>query len=69
MYQKAKINVDGIDAMVRGYSGRMRFVPGTSPEFILRLKKEDKGNLLRQAEFVISDMTQLIMVASETGTK
>lgn len=66
MYQKAKINVDGIDAMVRGYSGRMRFVPGTSPEFILRLKKEDKGNLLRQAEFVISDMTQLIMV-SETG--
>lgn len=61
MYNRANINVDGIEGMVSGFRGRMRFVMGTNPEFVLRLEKGDSADLMRQAEFVVSDMMQLIM--------
>lgn len=61
MYNKANINVDGIDNMVNGYMGRMRFVMGTNPEFVLKLGKDERDDVLRQAEYVVSDMSQLLM--------
>ena len=66
MYNRADINVDGIDELVKSYSGRMKFVMGAKPEFILKLGREEKNDLLRKAEFVVADMTQmLIMTHSE----
>ena len=37
MYNRADINVDGIDELVKSYSGRMKFVMGAKPEFTLKL--------------------------------
>lgn len=66
MYNRADINVDGIDELVKSYSGRMKFVMGAKPEFILKLGREEKNDLLRKAEFVVADMSQmLIMTHSE----
>lgn len=61
MYNKARINVDGIDSLVNNYCGRMKFVMGAKPEFVLRLGREERNDLIRQAEFVVSDMSQLLM--------
>ncbi len=66
MYNRADINVDGIDELVKSYSGRMKFVMGAKPEFILKLGREEKNDILRKAEFVVADMSQmLIMTHSE----
>lgn len=65
MYNRANINVDGIDGMVNGYMGRMKFKAGVNPEFVLRLDKEHRDDVLRQAEYVVADMAQLIMTEEE----
>lgn len=61
MYNRANINVDKIENLVNGYMGRMKFVMGSRPGFVLRLDKEHRGDVLRQAEFVVADMSQLII--------
>ena len=61
MYNKAHINVDGISEVENNYAGRMKFIMGARPEFVLKLGNDDKKDILRKAEFVVSDMTQLLM--------
>ena len=68
MYNKANINVDGIDALVNNYMGRMKFQMGAKPEFVLKLSKEEKRDILRQAEFVVADISQLL-ITSDKETK
>ena len=65
MYNKAHINVDGIGEVVNNYAGRMKFVMGSKPEFVLKLGNDDKKDILRKAEFVVSDMTQLLMTVDD----
>ena len=68
MYNKANINVDGIDALVNNYMGRMKFLMGTNPEFVLKFSKEERRDILRQAEFVVADISQLL-ITSDKETK
>lgn len=62
MYNRADINVDGIDELINRYSGRLRFVMGAKPEFILRLGRDEKKDILRQAEYVVADMNQMLIM-------
>ena len=42
---------------------------GTKPEFVLRLSREGRNDILRQAEFVVADMSQfLITTVSDEDT-
>ena len=69
MYNRANIDMDGIDRLVQNYSGRMKFLMGTKPEFVLRLSREGHNDILRQAEFVVADMSQfLITTVSDEDT-
>lgn len=69
MYNRANIDMDGIDRLVQNYSGRMEFLMGTKPEFVLRLSREGRNDILRQAEFVVADMSQfLITTVSDEDT-
>ena len=68
MYNKANINVDGIEDLVNNYMGRMKFQMGAKPEFVLKLSKEEKRDILRQAEFVVADISQLL-ITSDNETK
>lgn len=62
------INVDGIEDLVNNYMGRMKFQMGAKPEFVLKLSKEEKRDILRQAEFVVADISQLL-ITSDNETK
>ena len=41
---------------------------GAKPEFVLKLSKEEKRDILRQAEFVVADISQLL-ITSDNETK
>lgn len=67
IYNKARMDVDGIDGLVRSYQGRLRFVAGTKPEFVLDVSKNSGADLVRQAEFFVSDLSQLIITENTAG--
>ena len=65
MYNRANINVDGIDDLVNRYMGKMKFQMGSQPEFVLKLSKGEHKDVLRQAEFVVADISQLLITADK----
>lgn len=64
IYKMSYIDMDSIERMINGYMGRMEFVASANPEFVLRLGKEDRCDMIRKAEFVVDDMSQLMIVPS-----
>ena len=59
MYNRADINVDGIDELVKSYSGRMKFVMGEKPYFSYskpRKSGKDNEDILQTVREILVEM-------------
>lgn len=59
MFQQAKIDTAGIDAVLDRYRGSMKFVVGSSPAFVLKIKAPTEKEIWRQAKAVVADIAGL----------
>lgn len=62
MNKDAKVNVNGIDPLLRtdSYRNKMKFVIGETPSFLYQWKGGSKKQLLKTVEQIIVDLDQLI---------
>lgn len=59
MYPKANIDTDRIDEMLSHYFGKMRFVVGKTPMFVLRTKLLTEREIWQQVEAVLEDLERI----------
>lgn len=59
MYQNAHIDTDHIDDMMENYNGRMRFVVGKTPMFILRSRLITEKEIKERVEDILNDLEKL----------
>lgn len=62
MYKDAKIDTDKIDHMLNGYFGKMRFVFGKTPAFVLKAGLLTESEIWHQVDQVVSDIEGLVTV-------
>ncbi len=62
MYKDAKIDTDKIDHMLNGYFGKMRFVFGKTPAFVLKTGLLTESEIWHQVDQVVSDIEGLVTV-------
>ena len=60
MYRDAKIDTDKIDHMLNGYFGKMRFVFGKTPAFVLKAGLLTESEIWHQVDQVVSDIEGLV---------
>lgn len=60
MYKDAKIDTDKIDHMLNGYFGKMRFVFGKTPAFVLKAGLLTESEIWHQVDQVVSDIEGLV---------
>lgn len=60
MYRDAKIDTDKIDHMLNGYFGKMRFVFGKTPAFVLKAGILTESEIWHQVDQVVSDIEGLV---------
>ena len=60
MYRDAKIDTDKIDHMLNGYFGKMRFVFGKTPAFVLKTGLLTESEIWHQVDQVVSDIEGLV---------
>lgn len=61
MFPNAHIDTDRIDDMMSQYNGRMRFVVGKTPMFILRSRLITEREIKEQVENILTDLEKLII--------
>lgn len=61
MYPEAKIDTERIDDMLNHYFGKMHFVLGKTPMFILRAKLLTEREIWQQVDAVVEDLEQLLI--------
>lgn len=59
MYKYAKIDTTGMDEMLKEYDGRLKFVMGNGPSFVLRQKNMTEKEIWRQVREVVSGISGL----------
>lgn len=60
MYRDAKIDTDKIDHMLNVYFGKMRFVFGKTPAFVLKAGLLTESEIWHQVDQVVSDIEGLV---------
>ncbi|MFR1762581.1 transcription-repair coupling factor, partial [Frisingicoccus sp.] len=60
MYNQAAVCVERIPALIERYGRRLRFKPGETPYFVLKMRKEEQQDLLKCEKNVIKDVKGLL---------
>ena len=60
MYNQAAVCVERIPALIEQYGRRLRFKPGETPYFVLKMRKEEQQDLLKCEKNVIKDVKGLL---------
>lgn len=67
LYQKAQIDVANIPGFVALYNGKMRFVTGTKPYFVMNIANVAKKEILTFIEDVLNDFYKTLGTKTEDG--
>ena len=60
MYNQAAVCVERIPALIERYGRRLRFKPGETPYFVLKMRKEEQQDILKCEKNVIKDVKGLL---------
>ena len=60
MYNQAAVCVERIPALIERYERRLRFKPGETPYFVLKMRKEEQQDILKCEKNVIKDVKGLL---------
>ena len=60
MYNQAAVCVERIPALIERYGRRLRFKPGDTPYFVLKMRKEEQQDILKCEKNVIKDVKGLL---------
>ncbi|MFR9133818.1 transcription-repair coupling factor [Frisingicoccus sp.] len=60
MYNQAAVCVERIPALIERYGRRLRFKPGETPYFVLKMRKKEQQDLLKCEKNVIKDVKGLL---------
>ena len=60
MYNQAAVCVERIPALIERYGRRLRFKPGETPYFVLKMRKEEQQDILKCEKNVIKEVKGLL---------